>query len=490
MQISIILPNQLFTDNILIKLSNNISIIEDPTFFIKFKYHKMKLLLHHSSMTYYYDYIKNKYKDRNINYINFYNVDYDIIFNKYKIINIYDPIDHDLLNKFNKLSKKYNVELNIYDNSLFIETKSDLESYHIDKNNYLQTNFYIWQRKRLNILMDNNKPLYNKWSFDTDNRNKFDSSYIEEFNPKINNNKYIENSKKYVNKHFNNNPGSMDDFIYPINNKQANNLFKNFLKYNLNKFGKYQDAISSEITFGSHSLLSSSTNIGIITVKYILKKILNKFNKLSNDNKKKYINNYEGFIRQIIGWRSYIRYIYVYHTKNLINENFFNNNNKLNNNIWYKNKKSTNIPIIDNMINKVFKYAYLHHIERLMLIGNYFLLTFIKPIYVYEWFTSMFIDSYEYIMVANIVMSQYNTTSIKITSRPYFSSSNYIIKMSNIKKGEWSIIFDSLYYNFINKNQNKLLTIYSTANSVNNWNKKNNKKEIINIANNYIDLYV
>ena len=160
----------------------------------------------------------------------------------------------------------------------------------------------------------------------------------------------------------------------------------------------------SYLTSFSPILLSSSTNIGIITVKYILKKILNKFNKLSNDNKKKYINNYEGFIRQIIGWRSYIRYIYVYHTKNLINENFFNNNNKLNNNIWYKNKKSTNIPIIDNMINKVFKYAYLHHIERLMLIGNYFLLTFIKPIYVYEWFTSMFIDSYEYIMVANILI--------------------------------------------------------------------------------------
>ena len=489
MKTSIILPNQLFQNNILINLSNNILLIEDTIFFTKFNYHKMKLLLHRASMTYYYDYIIHKYKDPNIKYINFYNVDYEDIFSKYKIINIYDPIDHNLLKKFKKLSKKYNVELNIYDNPLFIETNTDLESYHTEKTNYLQTNFYIWQRKRLNILIDNDKPLFNKWSFDTDNRNKFDISYIEP-KIKINKNKYIENSKKYINKHFLNNPGEINNFIYPINNKQAIKLLNDFIKNKLNTFGKYQDAISTEINFGSHSLLSSSLNIGIISVKYVLDKVLKNFKKLSYENKKKYINNYEGFIRQIIGWRSYIRYIYMYYGKDLMNENFFNNNNKLNKDIWYKNTKPSNIPIIDHMINKVFKYAYLHHIERLMIIGNYFLLTFIKPIEVYEWFMSLFIDAYEYIMVANIVMSQYNTTSIKITSRPYFSSSNYIIKMSNIKKSDWCIIFDSLYYNFINKNQNKLLTIYSTANSVNNWNKKNNKKDIINIATNYINLYV
>jgi len=489
MTLSIILPNQLFQNNILINLSHNILLIEEPTFFTKFNYHKMKILLHHASMTYYYDYIRHKYKNHNIKYININDIDYDDIFNKYNTINIYDPIDHDLLKKFKKFSNKYNVELNIYDNPLFIETNHDLDSYHVEKTNYLQTSFYIWQRKRLNILINNDKPLYGKWSFDSDNRNKFDKSYNEP-KIKINKNKYIENAKKYVIKYFGDNPGDMDNFIYPINNKQANKLLNDFIKNKLNTFGKYQDAISTEINFGSHSLLSSSLNTGIISVKYVLNKILNNFNKLSQENKKKQINNYEGFIRQIIGWRSYIRYIYIYYGKDLMNENFFNNNNKLNKDIWYNHNKSSGLEIIDHMINKVFKYAYLHHIERLMIIGNYFLLTCIKPQDVYKWFMSLFIDAYEYIMVANIVMSSYNTTSIKITTRPYFSSSNYIIKMSNIKKNNWSVIFDSLYYNFINKNQDKLLTIYSTANSVNNWNKKNNKKEIINIAKKYINEYV
>ena len=492
MNVSLILPNQLFKNNPIINLSKNILIIEEPTFFTKFNYHKMKLILHKSSMEWYYNYIKHKYKNYNIEYIEFNNINYNDIFSKYKIINIFDPIDHSLLKKYKVLSNKYNVQLNIIDNCLFVETKKDLDEFHIDKNNYLQNNFYIWQRKRLNILVNKDQtPLFGKWSFDLDNRKKFDINYVEYNIDKNNNDKYVIKAKEYINKYFNNNPGLIDNFIYPINFKQAEKVFNNFIKYKLNTFGIYEDAISTEITFGSHSVLSSSINIGLISIKHILNKIIKNFNKLSLIDKKKLINNYEGYIRQIIGWRSYIRYIYEYFGLDLINENFFNNTNKLNKKIWYKNNQSTNIPIIDHVITKVFKYAYLHHIERLMLVGNFFLLTFISPNEVYKWFMSLFIDSYEYIMVANIVMSQYNTTSIKITSRPYFSSSNYIIKMSNLKKGEWCTIFDSLYYNFINKNQNKLIKIYFTMNGVNHWKNKNKdtQNEILKISNNYIKNY-
>ena len=489
--VSLILPNQLFKNNPIINLSNNILIIEETTFFTKFNYHKMKLILHRSSMEWYYDYIRHKFKNHNIKYIEFSDINYNNIFSKYKIINIFDPIDHKLLKKYKLLSQKYNVQLNIIDNCLFLENKKDLDEFHVKKNNYLQGNFYIWQRKRLNILVNKDlTPLFGKWNFDSDNRKKFDINYVEPKINKINNDKYIDKAKKYINKYFNNNPGLIDDFIYPINFKQAEKVFNNFLKYKLDTFGIYEDAISTEITFGSHSVLSSSINIGIISIKYILNKVIKKFNKLTLENKKKLINNYEGYIRQIIGWRSYIRYIYEYFGTELINENFFNSINRLNKKVWYKNVQTTNIPIIDHMITKVTKYAYLHHIERLMLIGNFFLLTQILPLDVYKWFMCFFIDSYEYIMVANIVMSQYNTVNIKITSRPYLSSSNYIIKMSNLKKGEWSEIFDSLYYNFINKNQNKLIKIYFTINSVLQWRNKTNQKEILKISNDYIEKYI
>lgn len=491
MSISIILPNQLFKNNPIIFLAKDIIIIEEPTYFTKFNYHKMKLILHKASMDWYYDYIKNKYKNHNIKYINFYNLDYKEIFKKYKIINIYDPIDHKLLKKYKSLSITYNVQLNIFDNPLFIENINDLNEYHKNKNTHIQTNFYIWQRKRLNILLNkNNTPLFDKWSFDALNRKQFDINYNEPI-IKINEDKYIIQAKLYINEYFNNNPGLIDNFIYPINFKQANKLFNNFIKHKLNTFGIFQDAISTEINFGSHSLLSSSINIGLIDIKFILNKILKIFNKLSLENKKKLINNYEGFIRQIIGWRSYIRYIYIYYGNKLINENFFNSTNNLNKDIWFKNTKTTNIPIIDHMINKVIKYSYLHHIERLMIVGNFFLLTNIKPKHVYNWFMCLFIDSYEYIMVANIVMSQYNTTSIKITSRPYLASSNYILKMSNLKKDSWCEIFDSLYYNFINKNQNKLIKIYFVITSVVYWRNKNDneKSKILKIAKNYLKNY-
>ena len=501
MSVSIILPNQLFEKSPIIVMSDIIYLVEDLTFFVKFKYHKMKLVLHRASMKYYFNFLKKKYNKKKIYYIEYNNIDYDILFSENNIINIYNPIDHDLLKLFKKYEKKYNNKLNIYDNLLFSETLQDLNNYHVEKKNYIQNPFYIWQRKRLNIFMNGDKPLYDRWSFDVENRNKYDKDYIEK-KQKINNSSYIKNAKNYIDKHFFNNYGTYDDFIYPINHSQAKTLFKHFLNNDINSFGKYQDSISMKIYFGSHSLLSSSINIGLINIQFIIQQINNKFNKLNNNDKKKYYNNYEGYIRQIIGWRSYIRYIYVYYGKNLINENFFNNNQKLSINIWYDNKKKTNIEIIDFLIKKTLKYAYLHHIERLMLIGNFFLLTNVKPDEVYKWFMTLFIDAYEYIMVANIVMSQYNTESIKIMSKPYFSSANYILKMSDInnkdkvieineEKYNWIEIWNILFYNFVNKNKIKLKKIYSTANYVNILNKKSNQEitNITNLFNKYIKNY-
>jgi deoxyribodipyrimidine photolyase-related protein len=496
--IFIILPNQLFYDINFLKICNIIYLIEEPIFFTKYKFHKMKIILHRASMKCYYDYLINNHIK--VKYIEYDKINYDKIFNN-NIIHIYDPIDNNILTKFNKLAKKYNIYLNIYDNLLFIETNKDLDEYYNSlksHSRYLHDHFYRWNRFRLNILIKDNKPLYDKLSFDKENRKPFDKNYIQPKEPKINNNKYVIEAIKYVELNFSNNFGNIENFIYPISFKEAKLLFKDFLKNKLITFGKYQDAIDSNINFGSHSLLSSSINIGILDIRYIINKTLELFNKQTEINKKKIIPSVEAFIRQIIGWRSYNRFIYKYHGETMYEENNLKHYNKLTNH-WYTAK--TNIIPIDNLIIKVNKYAYLHHIERLMLIGNFALLCLINPKEIYKWFMICFIDSYEWVMIPNVMgMSQYSTKKIIMMTRPYFSSANYILNMSNYKANTdkliilnksyyWNEIWNALYYNFINKHYKLLSKIYATSRNVYHWNNKsiNEKKNIIKLANKYLD---
>ena len=489
MKIFIIYPNTLFSNISLLEDQDKIFIIEDNTFFKKFNYHKQKLILHRASMKYYYDYLLLNFGTK-VFYIDnsklklFYNK----IFNSKFSISIYDPINHSII----KLLKKLTNNLTIYDNLSFTESYDDLLNYNntINDNKYRHDQFYKWNRLRLNILLDNDKPLFGKWSFDSENRKPFDKNYI---NPEIIqfNNDYIIEAKEYVAKNYPNNFGDIDNFIFPITHKQAKKLLIQFIQDKLNNFGKYQDAVHDNIIIGSHSLLSSSLNIGLITAKECLNLILKQFNKLSTDNKKKQINNYEGFLRQLIGWRPYTRLLYEFHGSTMYNMNFLEHNKKITKE-WYLG--TTKIKPIDSLINKVKKYAYLHHIERLMYIGNWALLTEIHPKEIYKWFMITCIDAYEWVMVSNVHgMSQHALENDKISmmTRPYFSSTNYIKNMSNFitnNNEEWIEIWNNLYYYFIYKNKEYLKKNYSIARQVVHWNNKskNEQKEIINFAKSYL----
>lgn len=452
MKIFIILPTQLFEDISYLKEMDKIYLIEEPFYFTDKPFHKQKLVFHRASMKYYYNLIKKKYKD--VNYITFDKVNYKDIYSQASEIHVYDPIDKPIIKKLQ------NKKLIIYDTPLFLETRQDLEEYrnnYTNKKKYYHDNsFYKWQRKRLNILMgDDNKPILNKWSFDKENRKPYDKNYKES---KIltYENEYINEAKKYVNKHFPDNFGLIDNFYYPITHKETYNHLKNFIKNKLETFGKYQDGISDNVIFGSHSVLSPMLNIGLITPKQVIDETIKYYKKNKNE-----ISSIEAFIRQVIGWRSYVRFIYHYHGEEMLKMNNLNHKKKLPKS-WYIGK--TNFGIIDDMIIKVNKYAYLHHIERLMIMGNFGLLNQIHPLELYDWFMICFIDSFEWVMVPNVFgMSQYALKDISMMTRPYFSSSNYIKKMSNYKNSEWFELWDSLYWNFINKHKNILSKIYSSA---------------------------
>lgn len=490
----LLLPNQLFYD---IKYKKcKIVLYEHNTYFTKYKYHKLRLIYHRATMKKYESELK---KHNTVRYESFKTKLNDVLksFANQKL-NIYNPIDFDIEDEITKLCKKHKIELIVHDNPLFILTDNDAEEYLNSTDKLFNAGFYIWCRKKYNILVTSDKkPLGGKWSYDKENRSPFPKDFNKDTKFKINKSQYVLEAKKYVEKYFSDNLGDTELFL-PIDNLESKKHFDKFLKERLKNFGKYEDAFKSDVSFGYHSVISPMLNCGILSVKYVLDKTIDYYKK-----HKATVNlqSVEGFIRQILSWREYQRVVYLKYHEEFNKKNFFKHKRKIPNE-WYTGK--TGIPPIDDCIEKVLKHSYVHHIERLMVLGNFMMLLEFDPKEVYKWFISLIsLDSYEWVMEGNIYgMSQHSVGDL-IMTRPYFSSSNYIEKMGLYKRKpniydkikvknneyEWYEIWDVLYYNFIYKNKDYLKSNYSTATSVAHWNRKkqSEKDKIIKLAKDYLD---
>ena len=506
----ILFPNQLFEYIYMDKIFDNyntkikrIIIWEHDYFFKKYLYHKLKLVFHRATIEGWIEENKKKFTIIHIkNEVNNHLVNILKHLEKFNTTHLcfFDPIELELrkeilnstlLNLINKKNDSF--QYIMYDSPYFLNTNEENVNYKNTKS-IRHDIFYKNQRLKYNIMMNNEKPEGGKWSFDTENRLPYKKDQTDilllELN-NINRNKIIKKSINFVIKEFSNNYGNcnINNFIYPINRKESIEWIEDFIKRKLDNFGKYEDAISSNIPFGYHSLLSALTNVGLITPIDILKYV---------EKYKKNIASKEGFIRQVIGWREYCYLIYDNFNKELEENIFYNKNkNKIPIKFW---EGKTLIPIIDDTLKKVNDYAYSHHIDRLMVLGNFLLLIGVHPKYIFEWFQTMYIDSYHVFMYPNVYgMLLYGFINSKshMMTRPYFCSSNYLKKMSNYKSEiielnnkeyKWDVLFDGLYYNLINKYKIKFEKIYSTAVSVKRWNEynKNEKTEYIKNANIYI----
>jgi deoxyribodipyrimidine photolyase-related protein len=518
MSLIILFPHQLFDiefvdkminyynlDNNIKKKSKNIILLwEHNYFFIKYKYHKMKLLFHRCTMKSYYNKLSVKYNMKYISNtdLNHINIITSIIKkNKIDQIRLFNPIEKELINLLNDqtLLDSYPIEYIIFPTIYFLNSNgiSHNDMIENEMTNTRHDQFYKLQRVKYNIMIkklgDKIIPTGDKWSFDVENRSPFNKTDTEQellvFNL-VSRKKLILESIEYIKTNFQNHYGNLDieNFIYPITHIEADKWLDHFIKNKLDNFGKYQDAISSKIKFGYHSLLSSVLNIGLITTRQILIKITNY---------KTNIQSKEAFIRQIIGWREYSYFTYDKYYDKLIKSTIYTKNKSIiPEKIWLG---KTKIPIIDDMIKNVNNYAYSHHIERLMGIGNFLLLIGISPNYIYEWFQTMYIDAYDVFMIPNVygmlLFAKINDKNHMMT-RPYFCSSNYLIKMSDYKSSyisfedvncKWSEVIDSLYYSFIKTYSNELKKNYGSASAVSRYNKftQNKKDELDNLANKY-----
>jgi deoxyribodipyrimidine photolyase-related protein len=512
----ILFPTQLFEEKYIKKIfdysesdtdnktkSTHIMLIEHTYFFTKFLYHKMKLILHRASMKNYFDLLNNKkYHTEYIQYGELNKIDTYIKSKSIDEIRFFNPIEKELIdmimgNKFLSGISKLMFPTPYFLNSSKTNTNQVILS---ELGGLRHDLFYKSQRIKFNIMVKKSGDKYipdgTKWSFDTENRKPFEKSQTEPVNLKFNSknrNKYLKEAVEYIEKNFSKHYGSTDlnNFIYPINRNEAIEWLKYFISHKLDNFGKYEDALSSKIKFGFHSLLSPLTNLGLITPLDIIEHI---------SGYKKNMASKEGFIRQVIGWREYCYFTYDLFKKELeLNCLYKKNKYPISKYVW---KSQTQIPPIDNILSNLSSNGYSHHIERLMGIGNFLILIETDPKEIYDWFQTMYIDAYDVFMVPNVYgMLCYGklTESSHMMTRPYFASSNYLMKMSDYRSSDsvkidnntykWDDILDSLYWYHINKYSNEFKKIYATASAVSRFNKfdSNKKKQLFQLAKTYIN---
>ena len=454
-KVSLVFPHQLFEKSPLPFEKGEAYLVEEPLFFTQYNFHKQKLAFMRASMKFYEDFLKEKGVE--VHYISCQEKESDIreLISRLSKegaseIHYIDPTDDWLRQRLKKSGDEHEVSFKVHESPLFMNSRKEVEDYFADKKKYYHSDFYTDQRKERKLLLeDDKKPLGGKWSYDAENRKKYPATKKP---PRVSfpeHNEYYEEAVSYVEKYFGGNYGSLSEKpFYPLTHESAAGWMENFFSERFKEFGPYEDSIVSNEGILHHSVLSPMLNTGLLTPKQVLDAAM----KYSSENEIP-LNSLEGFVRQVVGWREFIRALYELKGREERTRNFWGFSRKIPGSFY---DGTTGIEPVDIVIKKVLKTGYCHHIERLMVLGNFMLLCEFDPDEVYQWFMELFIDAWDWVMVPNVYgMSQFADGGLMAT-KPYFSGSNYLMKMSDFPKGEWQKIWDGLFWRFMDQHRDFL----------------------------------
>lgn len=454
--ITLVFPDQLFLKHPCIASGRQIYLVEEFLFYKVQPFHKQRLVLLKTAMRRYAEMLRKNQHE--VTYISSKDLNYrgnlfDMLGKKpIKNIHVAEFADEWLYQDLTRGAEKFGWNIYFYPSPGFICSNQDLKDFFVGKEHFSMAQFYAYQRKSRDVLMKGQSPVGGKYSFDTENRKKIPKglSIPPLFLPPKN--RHTEEVIAEVESEFPDAIGDAAPFLYPTTHEEAHQALQLFLKDKLAWFGNYQDAIQKEESFLFHSVLSPILNIGLLTPEKVIQAAINHSQKHSVP-----INSLEGFLRQIMGWREFVKASYLLKGSFQRSFNFFHHHEKIPKRFW---KGSVGILPIDTIIKRILRTGYCNHIERLMVLGNFLLLTETSPHEIYKWFMGYFVDAYDWVMVPNIYgMSQYADGGTIVT-KPYISSSNYILKMSNYPKGEWTEIWDGLFWRFLQKHH----TLFSSNN--------------------------
>jgi deoxyribodipyrimidine photolyase-related protein len=415
------------------------------------KHHKLKILLFLSSMRSYRDELRAKkikliYNDCNKEFKTPYEKKLERVIKEKKIkeVNFFEIEDKFFEKRLKLFLLKKKINFKEIKSPMFLMNREEFKNYLSKNKKPFMANFYKIVRTKMSLLMNKNgTPKGNKWSFDEENRKKLPNSIKIPEISKIKETKDTLILKRFINSNFKDHPGNTDKFWFPTTRKDANKWLDEFLKDRIKLFGDYEDAVTDKSNTVFHSALSPLINLGLITPEEIIEKLRKIDNKIP-------MNSLEGYIRQIIGWREFMRGIYQNYDQRLEKTNFFNHKRKMKK-TWYEG--TTGLDPLDHAINNAKNYGWSHHIERLMILANIMNLCEINPKQVYKWFMEMFVDSSDWVMAPNVYgMGLFSDGGIFAT-KPYICGSSYFLKMMHFKKGPWCDVMDGLYWKFIDRHK-------------------------------------
>ena len=327
---------------------------------------------------------------------------------------------------------------------MFLCSRDEFAEFLKGSKRVLMGEFYKQQRQRLDILVDDaGQPTGGQWSFDADNRKKLPKNLVPPSIDWASSAEHVDDVIELVVNEFADHPGNAREFCWPTTREQALTWLDQFVEHRLEQFGPYEDAMTTRSPTVYHSVLSPCLNLGLLTPAEVIEKVMACVDHVP-------LNSLEGFVRQVIGWREFVRGIYRKFSDEQDRGNFWSHERELTG-AWYDG--TTGIPPLDDTIQTAQELGWAHHIPRLMVLGNMMTLCEIRPGDAHRWFMEMFVDSSEWVMGPNVYgMGLFSDGGIFAT-KPYICGSNYLLKMSDYGKGPWCDVVDGLYWRFIEKHR-------------------------------------
>ena len=483
---TLIFPNQLFKTHPSLDRSRPVMLVEDTLFFgdataAPGRFHRQKIVLHRASMKSYEAKLRSEGYD--VHYVDYRrDCPVDLLLKErfesqaFGELFLVDPVDFLALKRVRRFCELHGVQIKLADSPSFLTPLDWANDHFGSRKRPFMSSFYEAQRKRMGILLDSNgKPAGGRWSFDDENRKSMPKRGLD-VPPRIEaaRDSFVEEALAYVESNFLNYPGGIDHFVYAVDHAGAESWLESFLVHRMQLFGPYEDALATDESILFHSQLTPMMNIGLLTPEFVV----NRVQEFSEANDVP-LNSLEGFIRQVIGWREFIRLMYLRHGVEMRNGNFFDHQRPIPESMW---KATTGIFPMDLVIKRTLDTGYAHHIERLMVLGNFMLLCQYNPNEVYRWFMELFIDAYDWVMVPNVYgMSQFADGGI-FTTKPYISGSNYLKKMSDYSTGDWAPTWDGLFWSFVGTNLEFFRKQYRLGMLVRNWEKMDGDKKEAHIG--------
>ena len=342
--------------------------------------------------------------------------------------------------------------------------------------------FYREMRRETGLLMDGDNPVGGQWNFDADNRKPAPDAISYDGPLRVDPDKFTQEVLTLVADRFPDNFGSLDDFWFATDRDGALKSLDRFITQALPKFGDYQDAMLDQNRFLYHAVLSMYLNAGLLTPMEICRAAERAYHDGDAP-----LNAVEGFIRQIIGWREYVRGIYFREGPVYVKRNALGHTRKLPDAFW---GGPTDMRCVAKAVEQTRAEAYAHHIQRLMITGNFALLVGADPAQVHDWYLAVYVDAYEWVEAPNTIgMSQFADGGI-IASKPYVSSGAYINRMSDYcksctykvtkKTGEGACPLNLLYWHFLDRHRERFKSNQRMGNMYRTWDRMDpDKRETV-----------